>query len=52
MTVSAAIMWVTIFVVILQMVVSVAIMQLKFSAVHYAHECVHCNYAGLSFIAM
>ena len=52
MTVSAANMWVTIFVVIMQMVVSVAIMQVKFSAVHYAHDCVCCNYAGLSFVAM
>ena len=28
------------------MVVSVAIMQVVFSAVHYAHDCVYCNYAG------
>ena len=45
-TVSAANMWVTIFVVIMQMGVSVAIMQVVFSAVHYAHDCVYCNYAG------
>ena len=45
-TVSAANMWVTIFIVIMQMGVSVAIMQVVFSAVHYAHDCVYCNYAG------
>ena len=39
-------MWVTIFVVIMQMEVSVAIMQVVFSAVHYAHDCFDCNYAG------
>ena len=38
-TVSAAKIWVTIFVVIMQMGVSVAIMQVVFSAVHYAHDC-------------
>ena len=26
--------------------VSVAIMQVVFSAVHYAHDCFRCNYAG------
>ena len=45
-TSSAANMWVTIFIVIMQMGVSVAIMQVVFSAVHYAHDCVYCNYAG------
>ena len=35
-TVSAANMWVTIFVVIIQMEVSVSIMQVVFSTVHYA----------------
>ena len=45
-TVSAANMWVTIFIVIMQMGVFVAIMQVVFSAVHYAHDCVYCNYAG------
>ena len=45
-TVSAANIWVTIFIVIMQMGVSVAIMQVVFSAVHYAHDCVYCNYAG------
>ena len=45
-TVSAANIWVTIFIVIMQMEVSVAIMQVAFSAVHYAHDCVYCYYAG------
>ena len=49
MTVSAANMWVTYFVVIMQTGVSVAIMQVVFSAVHYAHDCFYCNYAGESF---
>ena len=44
MTDSAANMWVTIFIVIMQMRVPVAIMQ--FSAVKYAHDCFYCNYAG------
>ena len=48
--VSAANMGVTIFVVIMQMGVSVAIMQVVFSAVHYAHGCFHCYYAGDSDI--
>ena len=48
-TVSAANMWVTIFIVIMQIGVSVAIMKMVFSAVHYAHGCVYCNYAGNSF---
>ena len=48
-TASAAKMWVTIFVVIMQMGVSVAIMQVVFSAVHYALDCFFCNYAGESF---
>ena len=37
------------FVVIMQMGVSVAIMQVVFFAVHYAHHCFYCNYAGESF---
>ena len=45
-TVSAANIWVTIFIVIMQKGVSVAIMQVVFSAVHYARDCVYCNYAG------
>ena len=38
-------MWVTIFIVIMQIGVSVAIIQVVFSAVHYAHNCFYCNYA-------
>ena len=37
------------FVVILQMEVSVAIMLVVFSALHYAHDSFYCNYAGDSF---
>ena len=48
-TVSSVNMWVTIFIVIMQMGVYVAIMQVIFSAVHYAHDCVSCNYACESF---
>ena len=43
---AAANMWVTIFVLIMQKGVSVAIMHVVFSAVHYAHDCFYCNYAG------
>ena len=43
---SAANRWVTIFTVIMQMGVSVAIIQVVFSVVHYAHDCFYCNYAG------
>ena len=39
-------MCLTVFTVIMQMGVSVAIMQVVFSAVHYAHDRVYCNYAG------
>ena len=45
-TVSAANIWVTIFIVIMQMGVSVAIIRVVFFAVHYAHDCFHCYYAG------
>ena len=38
----------TIFVVIMH-IVSAAIMQVVFSAVHSAHDFVYCNYAGNSF---
>ena len=48
-TVSAANMWTTICIVIMQMGVSVALMQVVFSAVYYTHDCVCCNYAGDSF---
>ena len=51
MTVSAANIWVRIFIVIMQMGISVAIIQVVFSAVHDAHDCVYCNCAG-DFIAM
>ena len=46
---SVANMWVTIFIIVMQMV-SVAIMQVVFSAVNYSHDCFYCNYAGDSFI--
>ena len=46
---SAANMWVTIFILIMQMGVSVAIMQVVFSAVHYAYDCFYCNNADDSF---
>ena len=49
MTGSAANMCVTISVVIMQMEVSDAIMQVVFPAVHYAHDYFYCNYAGDSF---
>ena len=50
-TVSAGNIWVT-NIVIMQMGVSVAVMQVVFSTVHYAHDCFYCNYAGDSFIPM
>ena len=46
--VSAANMQATTLIAIMQMGVSVAIMQVVFSAVHYAHDCLHCYYAGNS----
>ena len=42
-------MWLTIFVVIMQMGVSVAIMQVVFPAVDYAHDFFYCDDAGESF---
>ena len=48
-TFSGGKMWVIIFVVIMQMGISVAIMQLVFSAVHYVHDCFYCNYADEFF---
>ena len=42
-------MWVTIFIEIKHKGVSVAIMQVVFSAVHYAHDYFYCNYAGECF---
>ena len=42
-TVSAANVWATTFIVIMQMGASVAIMQVVFSAVHYALDCFYCD---------
>ena len=47
--VSAANMWVTIFLEIMQGGVSVAIMQMLFSTVHYAYDYFYYNYAGGCF---
>ena len=44
--VSAANMWVTIFIKIMQVEVSVTIMQVLFATVYYAHNYFCCNYAG------
>ena len=44
-TVSAATMWVTTFVVIMQMTGPVAVMQMVFSAVYNPHDCFYYNYA-------
>ena len=44
--VSATNMWVTIFIEIMHLEVSVTIMQVVFSMVHYAHDYFYCNYAG------
>ena len=38
-------MWVTIFIEIMHVGVSVAITQVVFSTVHYAHDYFYCNYA-------
>ena len=46
---SLANMWVTIFIQIMHVGVSVAIMQVVFSTVHYAHDYFYCNYAGGCF---
>ena len=46
--VSAANMWVTIFIELSRWV-SVAIMQVVFSAVHYAHDYFYSNYGGECF---
>ena len=43
-TVSSANVWMT--VSIMQMGLSVAVVLVVFSAVHYAYNCVYCNYAG------
>ena len=47
--VSGANMWVTIFFEIMHVGVSVAIMQVVFAAVHYAHDYFYCNDAGDCF---
>ena len=39
-------MWVTIFFETMQVGVSVAIMQVLFSTVHYAHDYFYCSYTG------
>ena len=46
---SAVNTWVTIFIEIMQLGVSVAVMHVVFSTVHYAHGYFYCNYAGDSF---
>ena len=46
---SAANTWVTIFIEIMQLGVSVAVMHVVFSTVHYAHDYFYCNYAGGCF---
>ena len=47
--VSASNIWVTIFIETMQVGVPVAIMQVVFSAVHYAHDYFYCSYAGDCF---
>ena len=42
--VSTANMWVTIFIEIIHVKVSITIMQIVFSTVHYAHDYFYCNY--------
>ena len=46
---SAANVWVTIFILIMQVEVSVSIMQVAFSAVNYSHVCFYFDYAGDCF---
>ena len=48
-TVSTENMWVTFFIVVMQVRVSVAIMWVVLSAGHYEHDCFYCNYAGECF---
>ena len=48
-TLPAANMWVTMVIVIIQVGVPVAIMQVLYSAVYYAHDWFYCNYAGDCF---
>ena len=47
--VSVTSMWGKLFVVIMQVGVSVTVMQVVFSAVHYAHDCFCCTYTGECF---
>ena len=47
--VSAANMWVIIFIEIIQVEVSVAVMQVVFSTVHYVHHNFYCSFAGDCF---
>ena len=47
--VSAANMWVTIFIEIMQVGVSVAIIQELFLTVHYTHDYFYCNCPGGCF---
>ena len=47
--ISAANMCVMIFIVIMQMGVCIAIMQVVFSVVHYTHDCFYSNYSDDSF---
>ena len=47
--VSVTDMWGKLFVVIMQVGVSVTVMQVVFSAVHYAHDCFYCTYTGECF---
>ena len=42
-------MWGKLFIVIMQMGVSVTVMQVVFSAVHYAQDCFYCNCTGECF---
>ena len=46
---SAAYMWMTFFIEIMQVGVFFAIMQVIFSTVHYAHGYFYCNYADGCF---
>ena len=50
-TVSEENLWVTIFIVIMQMEISVAVMQVVYSAMRYAHDCFFLQLT-LSFIAI
>ena len=42
-------MWGKLFIVIMQVGVSVTVMQMIYSAVHFAHDCFYCNYTGDCF---